>query len=506
MEKTCDRSFSVIILLAFALLVKTPHSVTNLTDSSLFSLPYMAKQKGVLNLVSAALTRKEKLSQGKLLRDKVARADHSGWQTSMIRHDPVDILIQSSEGRDESLLPIRYGRMLASPFAFYRGAASIMASDLSMTPRTNVLVQACGDCHLVNFGGFATPERKIAFDINDFDETLPAPWEWDVKRLAASVVIASENNKHPAEDAKEAALECVGAYRESMMEFSTMSILERWYYSIDVEKVMNVMQDKEWAKMLEERIKSERSKSGADKSFPKLAEMVEGKALIKDAPPLIYHMPALKDAATYKTFVTDVFMRYRDTLPDDRKVLLDHYELHDVAMKVVGVGSVGTRCAVMLMMSGTNEPLFLQVKEARMSVMEPFIGTSVYANRGQRVVVGQRIMQSASDMFLGWTENTIGKHFYVRQLRDTKIKPLVETFNPQRMKAYTAMCGRALARAHAKAGNPAVLAGYMGKSPKFDEAIANFAVAYARQNEKDYDALKKAVKSGKLQAVFEEGD
>jgi uncharacterized protein (DUF2252 family) len=466
----------------------------------------MSKQKGVLKLASASLTRKEKLAQGKLLRDKIARTDHAGWQTSIIRPDPINTLIQSSEGRDESLLPIRYGRMLASPFAFFRGAASIMAADLANTPRTNVIVQACGDCHLVNFGGFATPERRIAFDINDFDETLPAPWEWDVKRLAASFVIASENNKHSQTDGKEAVLECVAAYREWMMEFSTMSILDRWYYLIDVEKVMLVMKDKDWKKTLGDRITAEKAKSSGDKAFPKLAEIVDGKAIIKDVPPLIYHMPALKDATTYKTFVTDVFMRYRETLPDDRKVLLDHYELHDVAMKVVGVGSVGTRCAVMLMMSGTNEPLFLQVKEARISVMEPFIGASAYANRGQRVVVGQRIMQSASDMFLGWTENSIGKHFYVRQLRDTKIKPLVEEFTPERMKAYARMCGYALARAHAKAGNPAVLAGYMGTNAKFDEAIADFAVAYSKQNEADYDALKKAVKNGKLQAVFEEGD
>jgi len=461
----------------------------------------MAKTKGPLHLASAKLTREEKLLQGEQLRDAVSRKDHAQWNPKTSRPDPVAILVESSKGRDENLLPIRYGRMLGSPFAFYRGAASIMASDLSTTPRTNVIVQACGDCHLVNFGGFATPERTLAFDINDFDETLPAPWEWDVKRLATSFVIASENNGLSAKDAREAALACVSSYRKWMLKFSEMSILDRWYFQIDLDMVVDLINDKEWEKQLKARVKVEQKKSSPYTAFPKMTEQKGGEVRIKDEPPLIFHPDNAENKKAFHKLINDAFLQYRETLPDDRKVLLDHYEIKDMAMKVVGVGSVGTRCGILLMMSSTNEPLFLQVKEARVSVMEPYIGKSKYKNRGQRVVVGQRIMQSASDMFLGWTEGAAGRHFYIRQLRDTKIKPLVETFNADRMTKYALLCGGALARAHAKGGNPAVIAGYLGKSDKFDKAIADFAEVYARQNEQDYKALKDAVQKGKLRAV-----
>lgn len=457
--------------------------------------------KGPLHLASAKLTREEKLLQGKEIRSKVSRADHADWKPKSSRPDPVDILIGSSKGRDENLLPIRYGRMLASPFAFYRGAASIMTLDLSATPRTDVVVQACGDCHLVNFGGFATPERSLVFDINDFDETLPAPWEWDLKRLAASFVIASENNGLSDKEAREAAVACASNYRKWMFKFSEMSILDRWYFQIGVDMVVDLMNDKEWEKQLKARVKVEQKKSSPYAALPKMTELKDGEVRIKDEPPLIFHPDNTEKNKAFQKLMNDAFGKYRETLPDDRKVLLDHYEIKDMAMKVVGVGSVGTRCGILLMMSATNEPLFLQVKEARVSVMEPYIGKSKYKNRGQRVVVGQRIMQSASDMFLGWTEGSAGRHFYIRQLRDTKIKPLVETFNAERMKKYALLCGGALARAHAKGGNPAVIAGYLGKSNKFDKAIADFAVAYARQNEKDYNALKDAVQKGRLRAV-----
>jgi uncharacterized protein (DUF2252 family) len=419
----------------------------------------MAKVKSPVHQELVKLTRTEKLLQGEKLRDTVTRKDHAEWKTKSSRPDPVGILIESSKGRDENLLPIRYGRMLSSPFAFYRGAASIMASDLSTTPRTNVIVQACGDCHLVNFGGFATPERTLAFDINDFDETLPAPWEWDVKRLATSFIIASENNGLSSKEARNATLACVQSYRERMFEFSKMSILDRWYYQIDLNKVVSLMNDKEWEKQLRTRIKADQKKSSPFTAFPKMTEEKDGKVRIKDEPPLIFHDANIENMKEFQKLVINTFQKYRETLSDDRKTLLDHYELKDMATKVVGVGSVGTRCAVLLMMSATNEPLFLQVKEARVSVMEPFIGKSQYKNRGQRVVVGQRIMQSASDMFLGWTEAVSGRHFYLRQLRDTKIKPLVETFTADRMNGYAQLCGWALARAHAKGGSPALIAG-----------------------------------------------
>lgn len=461
------------------------------------------KSKGPLQLASAKLSRQEKMLQGKEIRNKVSRAAHAEWNPKSSRPNPVGTLIESSKGRDENLLPIRYGRMLASPFAFYRGAASIMASDLSTTPRTDIIVQACGDCHLVNFGGFATPERTLAFDINDFDETLPAPWEWDVKRLATSFVIASENNGLSAKDAREAALTCASNYRKWMSKFSEMSILDRWYFQIDLDMIIDLMNDKEWEKQIKERVKVEQKKSSPYAAFPKMTEHKGGEVRIKDEPPLIFHPDNAENKKAFHKLIHDAFLQYRETLPDDRKVLLDHFEIKDMAMKVVGVGSVGTRCGILLMMSASNEPLFLQVKEARVSVMEPYVGKSKYKNRGQRVVVGQRIMQSASDMFLGWTEGQAGRHFYIRQLRDTKIKPLVETFDADRMTKYALLCGGALARAHAKGGNPAVITGYLGKSDKFDNAIADFAEAYARQNERDYDSLKEAVRTGKLRAVTE---
>jgi uncharacterized protein (DUF2252 family) len=286
-----------------------------------------------------------------------------------------------------------------------------------------------------------------------------------------------------------------------MFEFSKMSILERWYYQIDLEKVLEMNDNKEWNKQLKARIKVEQKKSSPFAAFPKMTEQKNGEVQIKDEPPLIFHDNGIENKKAFHKLVADAFDKYRETLADDRKALLDHYEIKDIARKVVGVGSVGTRCAIMLMMSATNEPLFLQVKEARVSVMEPYIGKSEYKNRGQRVVIGQRIMQSASDIFLGWTEGAQGRHFYIRQLRDTKIKPLVETFTPDRMNGYARLCGWTLARAHAKGGNPAVIAGYLGKSDKFDNAIADFAESYARQNEKDYEALKDAVRKGKLRAV-----
>ncbi|HEY6172165.1 MAG TPA: DUF2252 domain-containing protein [Candidatus Kapabacteria bacterium] len=461
----------------------------------------MAKAKGPLHLVSAKLTREEKIIHGKGIRDKVSRADHAEWKPKSSRPDPVGILIESSKGRDENLLPIRYGRMLSSPFAFYRGAASIMASDLSTTPRTDIIVQACGDCHLVNFGGFATPERSLAFDINDFDETLPAPWEWDLKRLAVSFVIAGQNNGLSDSDVRDAAIACVRSYREWINEFSKMSILDRWYYIIDGEMVIDHVDDKEWQKQMRARVKAEEKKSSPFTAFPKMIEQKDGELRIKDEPPLIFHPDNTEHNKSFQKLLHAAFDKYRGTLSDDKKLLLDHYELKDMAMKVVGVGSVGTRCGILLMMSATNEPLFLQVKEARVSVMEKFVPKSLYKNRGQRVVVGQRIMQSASDMFLGWTEGAQGRHFYIRQLRDTKIKPLVETFTAYRMEKYASLCGWTLARAHAKGGNPAVIAGYLGKNEKFDNAIAKFSLSYAGQNEKDFEALKDAVRKGKLRAV-----
>ena len=387
--------------------------------------------------------------------------------------------------------------MLQSPFAFYRGAAAIIAADLARSPATGISVQACGDCHLMNFGGFATPERRIIFDINDFDETLPAPWEWDIKRLATSIVIAGHHNGFSKEEVREGALRCVQSYREHMQTYANMSVLAIWHERIDSESLIQSIQSSKWKKTVQKQI----TKAVLEDDFPKLTSVENGKVRIMEMPPLIFHRSGL-EGAEHNKVVQEGFNRYRETLTDDLKQLVDHYSIKDVAMKVVGVGSVGTYYAILLMMSSDNDSLFLQVKEARTSVLEPHAGKSLYTNRGQRVVAGQKLMQSASDMFLGWTE-VLERHFYIRQLRDIKIKPRVEQFDPPRMAKYAEHCGWALARAHAKSGEAAMISGYLGNSNKFDEAIATFAMNYSDQNERDYRAFLNAVSAGKIEVYHE---
>ena len=445
------------------------------------------------------LTRKERRAAGKGLRNKCSRRSHAKWRAPRNRQDPVELLIQSNKDRIPNLVPIRYGRMMQSPFAFYRGAAAIMAADLALTPRSGIRVQACGDCHLMNFGGFGTPERRIIFDINDFDETLSAPWEWDLKRLAVSFVLAGRNNGLKGAESRKAALRCIQSYHEHMHCYAEIGALEMWYQRMD--NMVACIKSRKWKKIVQKQIAKASSRTVAEHDFPKLASVKNGKVQIKDNPPLIFHQTAV-GAAKYDRFVKDAFRCYRETLPDDLKTLVDRYEVKDVAIKVVGVGSVGTRCAILLMMTGDNEPLFLQVKEAHESVLEPYAGKSVYSNYGQRVVAGQRLMQAASDMFLGWTEQ-LGRHFYVRQLRDIKIEPLVELFDSRALADYGEWCGWALARAHAKSGDAATISGYLGNSSRFDDAVSNFAVAYADQNERDYQALLEAIRAGKIE-VFQE--
>jgi len=440
-------------------------------------------------------------AQGKALRDKHSRQAHAGWTAPAHRFDPLKILEQSNEGRVEELVPIRYGRMLQSPFTFYRGAAAIMAADLAKTPNNGLNLQACGDCHLMNFGAFATPERRMIFDINDFDETAHAPWEWDVKRLAASFVLASRSNGHRPADARDAVLSCVRSYRETMDEFAEMRALDIWYASLDIETIMSNLSPRDRA-IVRKRIEKARSRDVVEEDFPKMVDSAEGKHVIRDNPPLIYHTQG-QASEKFLENLAEAFQRYRETLPEDRRVLLDRFKLKDVALKVVGVGSVGTRCGIMLLMNGESDVLFLQVKEARTSVLEPYAGKTSYANRGQRVVVGQRLMQSASDLFLGWTEGAKGLHYYVRQLRDMKLKPLVELFSASIMETFARYCGWVLARAHARSGQPALLAGYLGKSDRFDKAIASFAVAYADQNERDYERLRQAARRGLIDVHLE---
>jgi uncharacterized protein (DUF2252 family) len=455
--------------------------------------------------VSAAhiISRDDRAAAGKALRDKVPREWHGAWKEFKGRPSPIDILQKSDVGRMKELVPIRYGRMLQSPFAFYRGTAGLMASDLARTPNTGLKVQACGDCHLMNFGGFATPERNIIFDINDFDETAPAPWEWDVKRLVASMVLAARSIGLSDSQGRDCAETAARSYREHMREFSRMDPLRVWYATISVKDIIGVV-PKAVQKRMRKRIKKVTSGTGSELDFPKLAGTIAGRTRITDQPPLIFHPEDVHAPETWAE-IEKVLHAYRETLPDDRRMLLDRYRLVDVAIKVVGVGSVGRMCSIALLMSEANDPLFLQCKEAGESVLEPYAGKSVYKHHGQRVVMGQRLMQPASDIFLGWVTGRTGQALYVRQLRDAKIKPLVETFDAEVLDMYGTICGWVLARAHAKVSEvSATISGYLGSSSdEFDKAMGRFALAYANQAEQDYAALKAAVRRGKV-TVYQE--
>lgn len=450
-------------------------------------------------------TYEELYAAGKGLRTTCPRTSHAAWKTPADRRDPVELVLEAEKGRMPNLLPLRHGRMTRSAFTFYRGAALTMASDLASTPISGLRVQCCGDAHLCNFGGFATPERKVIFSINDLDETLPAPWEWDVKRLAASFVVACRDNGIKEGAAKDVVLTCVRTYREAIAELSHMKTLELWYQAMGADELVAAIKDPALRKRGLSRLQKEKAKSAAEDIFPKLAEAKGGLHIIKDQLPSIFHAEG-HPPGEIQQILKDTFAGYRATMPPAVQSLLDRFEMKDAAIKVVGIGSVGTACWVLLFMAGENDPLFLQVKEARASVLEPYAGASVFSNHGQRVVDGYRRMQPASDMFLGWTQGRgeARRHYFIRQLRDIKISVKVETFGAPEMDLYATWCGRALALAHARSGNSIMLSGYMGKSDTFDQAIASFAKAYADQNEKDHAALEQAVKKGKVKAVFEE--
>jgi uncharacterized protein (DUF2252 family) len=447
--------------------------------------------------------REELRATGKSLRDKCLRESHAAWQPADDRPDPIVLMEESNKGRMPQLIPVRHGRMLQSPFTFYRGAALNMAADLAGTPATGIRVQACGDCHLMNFGAYATPERRVIFDINDLDETLAAPWEWDVKRLGASFVLACRDNGYSEDDAREAVLSCVRSYRQRMEEYSEMTVLDVWYDSIDVEKLIPTIQDEEARKRMQKRLAKARERSVLEHEFPELVTTAGLAPTIKENPPLIFH-PQETGHEELMAAVQKHFARYRETMQEDRRLLLDRFELKDAAMKVVGVGSVGTYCAILLLMASPHDPLFLQVKQARPSVLEAYAGKSLHTNNGERIVHGCRMMQSASDVFLGWVIGEAGRHFYIRQLKDMKIKPLVEVFTPSVMLEYAGLCGSTLAHAHARSGEPAKISGYLGKNDKFDKAIADFSAAYADQSERDHEVLVKAVRAGKLEVAIEE--
>lgn len=438
---------------------------------------------------------------GKALRDSIPRDSHGAWKRPADRVDPIAFLQASDAERLPELVPIRWGRMLASPFAFYRGSAGLMAADLAKTPTTGLRVQACGDCHLMNFGGFATPERNVIFDINDFDETLPAPFEWDVKRLAASFVLAARSLGFSDARAREAAETAARAYRKRLRDYAEMHPTDVWYARLTAKDVIDTL-PKGRRKAAMKRMEAALERTGSEMDFPKLGHVVSGQPAIRDAPPLIFH-PEIARAPEFRATLDAVLAAYRGTLGEDRRTLMDRYRPVDAAIKVVGIGSVGRRCWILLLMSTSNEPLFLQFKEAVASVLEPFAGASAYAHHGQRVVMGQRLMQPTSDIFLGWVTAPTGVQYYVRQLRDAKIKPLVETFDEEILEVYAKACGSVLARAHAKAGGVSQIAGYLGSGDDFDVAMGRFGIAYADQAERDHAALKAAVRKGMVSVTTE---
>ena len=458
------------------------------------------------------LTPAERAVVGKAARAEVPRASHAAFDRPSTRPDPLDLLAEQAKSRVPELVPVRWGRMMVSPFTYYRGAALPMASDLAGTPVSGLAVQACGDAHLSNFGIFGSAERSLVFDVNDFDETLPGPWEWDVKRLAASMEVAARGNGFSTKQRREIVMACVGRYRQAMRSFAGMTNLDVWYARADMEQLRAQFESQLQARQRKEVDKGLAKARTRDsmQEVAKLTRMVDGRPrIISDAPvlvPIDELIPADADRASLEAQLTGLIAKYKRTLPTDRRYLLDQFEFCDMARKVVGVGSVGTRCWIVLMLGrDDSDPLFLQVKEAEASVLSRFVGASKYANQGQRVVAGQRLMQASSDIFLGWQRIEAGldeqsRDFYVRQLRDWKFSVDIETMVPSGVRLYGALCGWTLARAHARSGDRIAIAAYLGGSDVFDRAITQFASAYADQNERDFQSLVDAVASGRITA------
>jgi uncharacterized protein (DUF2252 family) len=451
------------------------------------------------------------VARGKAARAEVPRSSHATFEPSSSRPDPVAVLKRQAKTRVPELVPIRYGRMLVSAFTFYRGAAMIMAGDLAATPRSGLSVQCCGDAHLSNFGVFASPERRLMFDLNDFDETLPGPWEWDVKRLAASMLIAARDNDFAVKAQDQVVLDAVAEYRTAMAGFAAMSNHDVWYSHLDIEAALQELGPQlksTQVKRTEKALAKARTKDSMS-AFSKLTHVVDGEARIVAEPPLIVPIDDLAQGTEREDMLEglrELVGSYRQTLEYDRRVLLEEFQLTDIARKVVGVGSVGTRAWIVLMLGRDGrDPLFLQLKEAEASVLEEFLGPSEFSNHGERVVAGQRLMQASSDIFLGWLHVEEGidggnRDFYGRQLKDWKGSAEIEQMRPSGLAAYGRLCGWTLARAHARSGDRIAIAAYLGKGAAFDRAIVEFSRAYAEQNERDYRALAKAVKSGRITA------
>ncbi|WP_035841411.1 DUF2252 domain-containing protein [Kitasatospora azatica] len=436
----------------------------------------------------------ERAKLGQDARKVVGRRSHGQWIPATGRPDPVAVLVEQGADRVPELLPIRYGRMAQSPFAFLRGAAAVLATDLAAGPNTGLVVQLCGDAHLLNFGMYASPERALLFDLNDFDETHPGPFEWDVKRLAASIAVAARQNGDRDSAARASAKASAEAYRTAMRRLAGMGELDVWYQKLDTSQVLPLLTG-ERRRRAEQNLERARRRTSLQ-AFEKLTELRDGRPRIIADPPLVQPVAVPEYRAVGK-----VFSQYRATLPEERRVLLDRFQLTDVAVKVVGVGSVGTRCFIVLLQGrDSRDPLFLQVKEAQQSVLAPFATGPVPDHQGHRVVAGQRLLQAAGDIFLGWTTGPGGRHFYGRQLRDMKGSAEVDRMTAGGLRAYAALCGHALARAHARSGDRIAIAGYLGGSDAFDAAIAEFAMRYADQTLADHGELVRAIADGTVPA------
>ncbi len=469
----------------------------------------MKMSPGVLAPPHEILTPDEWRARGRARRQQVARADHAHWQPPPDRPDPVAILEEQAATRVPELVPIRYGRMLTSSFAYFRGAAAPMAWDLAHTPTTGIRVQCCGDAHLLNFGMFAAPDRRLVFDVNDFDETLPAPFEWDVKRLAASFAVAARDNGFSDPEARAAARRCAHAYRTEMARYADMRFLNVWYSRINIDEVtrlFDVVQTREAVRRRRRDIQKARRRTSL-KALMKFCDRIGEEYRIRPDHPMIVRFPIERNPQMLDE-LRSAIAQYRETLHADRREVLRRYYFGDFARKVVGVGSVGTECFVLLLLGDRDdEPLFLQLKEAQESVLAPFAGPSEYQHQGERVARGQRMTQAATDMFLGWTtgipiDGQASRDYYVRQLRDMKGSMDVPAMDPEQLSYYGRRGGGALARAHARTGRATVISGYLGSGKAFDRAIAEFALAYAAQNEKDYQSLVDAVANGRVQAVM----
>jgi uncharacterized protein (DUF2252 family) len=454
----------------------------------------------------------ERSERGRAARAQVPRESHAMFERQPDRPDPLSLLTAQAATRVPELVPVRWGRMMASPFAYYRGAALPMASDLAGTPVSGLPVQACGDAHLSNFGIFGSAERLLVFDVNDFDETLPGPWEWDVKRLAASIEVAARDNGFSGKERRQIVTGTVARYRQAMRDFARMTNLDVWYARADVDRLQAEFQsqlDNRQRKLLSKGLVKARTRDSMQEAR-KLCDIVDGRPRIISDPPLIVPiddlLPSQVDRKALLALITDLLNKYRRTLETDRRMLLEQFEFADIARKVVGVGSVGTRCWIVLMLGrDLDDPLFLQVKEAEESVLSHFVGASKYPNHGQRVVAGQRLMQASSDIFLGWQRNEESldgqpHDYYVRQLRDWKFSLDVQAMIPRGMGLYGQLCGWTLARAHARSGDRIAIAAYLGGSDVFDQAVTQFAVAYADQNERDFQSLVQAVADGRISA------